>query len=137
MDSSDGGCVGSFAFSCLDQVGLGLTCSCLSITLVVITKAAVQPPLLAVNTFFTLFALANECAASSFLFTFHKPRKQLVYSLPFNPKLCVPSLSTIFNMFKINVKKGEVLFGRHLNRQGGNLLPGCLGGHGAGVSKSQ
>jgi hypothetical protein len=119
----------SCAFSCLDQVGLGLTCTCLSSTLVVITKAAVQPPLLAVNTFFTLFALSNECAASSFLFTFHKPCKPLVYSLPLNPKLCVSSLSTMFNvLFQVNVKKGEVLFGRQLNRQGGDLLPGCLGG---------
>jgi hypothetical protein len=36
-----------------------------------------------------------------------------------------------------NVKKGEVFFGRHLNRQGSNLLPDSFGGHGAGVSKSQ
>jgi hypothetical protein len=35
--------------------------------------------------------------ATSFLFTVHKPFNQLVRSLPFNPKLCVPAFSTIFN----------------------------------------
>jgi hypothetical protein len=88
-----------------------------------ITKAAAQPPILGIVKLSALFA--NECAATSVLFTFHKPCKQLVCSLPFNPKFCVPSLSSINNACKNNIITAKVLFWRHLNRQRSNLLCGC------------
>jgi hypothetical protein len=105
--------------------------------LVTITKAAVQPPLLGLKVLVTLFALSKECAATSVLFTMHKLCKLVACSLPFNPKLFVPRFSPIINGFQMDVNKGEVLFGRHLNQHHGNLLLGCLRGHGAGVLRSQ
>jgi hypothetical protein len=99
-----------------------------------VTKAAAQPPLLGLV---ALSSFAHEFAATSIRFTVHKLCNQLVCSLPLNPKLCAQSFSTIIIVCNIHFVKGQVLFGRHLNRQRSNLLLGCLGSHGRGVRRSQ